>query len=102
MKIIDENISKIYEICKEFYIKKLWVFGSILTPDFNNESDIDLLVEFDRSKIDILDMADIFFGFIDRMETLLERKIDLVEYSAIKNKYFKEEVDATKKILWTA
>ena len=27
---------------------KLWVFGSILTNRFNNESDVDLCVDFDK------------------------------------------------------
>ena len=102
MKIIDDNIQRIIEICKRFHVTHLWVFGSILTPRFSEKSDIDFLVEFDRSGVDILDMADIFFGFIEELEILLKRKIDLTEYSAIKNKYFKEEVDETKRLLWTA
>ena len=102
MKIINENMGRIIEICNRFHVTHLWVFGSILTPRFSKDSDIDILVEFDRSKINLLDMADVFFGFIDEMESLLKRKIDLTEYSGIKNKYFKEEVDETKKLLWTA
>ena len=32
-------------------VTKLWVFGSILTPRFNEESDVDLSVSFDKDKI---------------------------------------------------
>lgn len=102
MKILTENLSKIIQICQKFHVTHLWVFGSILTQRFSPESDIDILVEFDKSKIKLEDRADNFFDFIYSLEGLLKRKIDLTEYSAIKNKYFKKEVDNTKMLLWTA
>ena len=76
--------------------------GSILTSRFNDESDIDLLVVFDKTRIALLDMADTFFDFIDELEALFGRKVDLTDYSAISNKYFKEEVDENKLLLWSA
>ena len=47
MKIIEMNIDKIIALCKKYKVAKLWVFGSILTPRFNDESDVDFLVDFD-------------------------------------------------------
>ena len=81
---------------------KLWVFGSILTPRFTDESDIDLLVTFDKTRIPLLEMVDVFFDFIYELENLLNRKIDLTDYNSITNKYFKEEVDEKKQLLWSA
>ena len=43
---------------------------------------------------------DCFWGFYDALIALLGRKIDIVWYHGIKNPYFKEEVDETKKILY--
>ena len=102
MKLIEMNIDKIVALCKKYKVDKLWVFGSILTSRFNSESDIDLLVLFDKTKIALLDMADIFFDFIFELEDLLGRKVDLTVYSAIQNKYFKEEIDEKKQLLWSA
>lgn len=96
------NIDKIVALCKKYKVDKLWVFGSILTNRFNDDSDVDLLVLFDKTKIALLDMADIFFDFIYELEELLGRKVDLTVYSAIQNKYFKEEVDGKKQFLWSA
>src|SRR3989338_7011340 len=42
---------KIIEFCKENYIIKLSLFGSILRDDFNENSDIDILVEFDKNHV---------------------------------------------------
>ena len=95
-------MEKIAALCRKYKVAKLWVFGSILTPRFNDNSDIDLLVIFDKTKIALLDMADVFFDFIYELEDLFGRKVDLTDYTAIKNQYFKEEVDEKKQLLWTA
>jgi len=42
---------KIIEFCKENFIIKLSLFGSALRDDFNDNSDIDILVEFDKDHI---------------------------------------------------
>ena len=61
MKLIEMNIDKIIALCRKYKVAKLWVFGSILTPRFADESDVDLLVDFDEQHIDLLDYADNFF-----------------------------------------
>ena len=61
----------------------LGVFGSFSRNEQTNESDIDILVEFDYSKsIGIR----IFFGLEDFLHSLLGLKIDLVTPSAIKER----------------
>src|SRR5580693_4315230 len=35
-------------LCERYGIRKLWVYGSILRPDFRPDSDVDVLVETDR------------------------------------------------------
>ncbi len=37
----------IAEFCQRHHIRKLSFFGSVLREDFNDQSDIDVLVEFD-------------------------------------------------------
>lgn len=101
MRLIELNMDKIIALCKKYKVAKLWVFGSILTPRFNDESDVDLLVVFDRTKITLLDMADTFFDFLYELEAVFNRKVDLTDYTAISNKYFKEEVDEKKFLLWS-
>lgn len=102
MKLIEINIERIIALCKKYNVSKLWAFGSILTDRFNDQSDIDLLVIFDKTKLAILEMADNFFDFIYELEIVFGRKVDLTDYTAISNKYFKEEVDETKQLLWSA
>lgn len=100
MKLIELHITKILELCRRYKVKTLYVFGSILTPRFRKDSDIDLLVRFKKDEINLLDYADNFFDFQTSLETLLGRKIDLVCEDSIKNPYFRQEVDTKKRLLY--
>ena len=42
---------KIAEFCKKNHIRKLCLFGSALCDDFEPDSDVDMLVEFDPEHI---------------------------------------------------
>lgn len=102
MKLIEMNIDKIIALCRKYKVAKLWVFGSILTPRFNDESDVDFSVNFDAEKInrDGLDWADIFFDFMHELEELFGRRVDLVCDDAVKNTVFRKELDSTKQLVY--
>ena len=38
---------KIADFCRRYHIRKLWLFGSALRDDFREDSDIDVLYEFE-------------------------------------------------------
>lgn len=98
MKLIEMNIDKIIALCKKYKVAKLWVFGSILTTRFNDDSDVDFLVDFDDDTINSegLDWADLFFDFIAELERIFGRHIDLVYDDAVTNKHFCTELNKTK------
>lgn len=98
MKLIEMNIDKIIALCKKYKVAKLWVFGSILTTKFNDDSDVDFSVVFHYDQIQDLFLT--FFDFIDELQTLLGRKVDLVDETAIKNDYFKKELNQTKRLIY--
>lgn len=102
MTIIDINIEAIKNLCKRYMVSKLWVFGSILTPRFNDVSDIDFAVDFDSDSINKknADWADCFFGLLHGLESITKRKVDLVDETAVKNKYFRRELDNTKQLIY--
>ena len=100
MKLIEINLTKIIEICRQFHVRRLWVFGSILTPRFTDDSDVDLCVDFDWDNIPLLESANNFFGVQDAMAGLLNRKIDIVDDSSIKNPYFRAEVNEKRKMIY--
>ncbi|MBU0763422.1 MAG: nucleotidyltransferase domain-containing protein [Bacteroidetes bacterium] len=52
MKLITNNLDQIIALCKKHRVKSLYIFGSILSERFNDQSDIDFVVDF--SYIDLL------------------------------------------------
>lgn len=98
MKLIEMNIDKIIALCKKYKVAKLWVFGSILTDRFNDDSDVDFSVIFHYDQIQ--DLFVIFFDFIEELQQLLGRKVDLVDETAVKNSYFRQELDSTKHLIY--
>jgi predicted nucleotidyltransferase len=62
----------------------LYAFGSVLTPNFNTNSDVDLIVDF--KDIDVKDYADNYFDFKFTLQDIFKRKVDLLgrtEYAII-------------------
>lgn len=81
-------------LCEANKVKSLFAFGSITREDFNNGSDIDLVVDFNEN--DPFNYTDLYFNLKRKLEDLLNRQIDLLEERAIKNRFFKQELDRTK------
>lgn len=98
MHLIEDNLQRIYELCRKYKVKSLYAFGSILTPRFNDDSDVDLLVNFNDNEV--ADPFINFFDFIYDLESLFGRKVDLVDETAVSNKYFRNELNATKQLIY--
>ncbi len=67
----------------------------------NEDSDIDLLVEFSND-IDVLEYADNYFSLLDQLQEILNRKVDLVSSKSLKNPILKKEVYQSKVDLYAA
>jgi predicted nucleotidyltransferase len=90
---------KIAEFCKRNHIRKLSLFGSVLSDDFSSDSDIDFLVEFEPGKVPGL------IG-LSRMERELSeilggREVDLRTPQDL-SKYFRDEVLARAEVQYAA
>jgi len=79
-------------------VKSLYAFGSILTDKFNDQSDIDLIVDF--RDVQLLDYADNYFDLKFSLEDTLKRSVDLLEKKAIKNPYFKKAVEKDMQLIY--
>lgn len=103
MKLIELNLQQIFALCRKHKVKTLSVFGSILTDRFNDNSDVDLLVDFedyDRDNPGDFDYVTNFFDLQDSLESLLKRKVDLIEEKGLRNKYFIANVNRTKQLIY--
>lgn len=66
--------------CERWRIRELALFGSVLRDDFNQASDIDVMVSFEPSaRITLLDWA----TMADELERLFGRPVDLVTRKSV-------------------
>lgn len=98
MNLIESHKKAIFTLCKNHKVSTLFAFGSVLTPEFNKNSDIDLIVDFEP--IDVIDYADNYFDLKFSLENLLKRPIDLLEQKAIKNPYFLDTINQRKQLIY--
>ena len=57
---IDDYKNDLMRLCIENKVKSLYAFGSVLTNRFNNDSDIDMIVDIDS--VNPLEYADCYFN----------------------------------------
>jgi predicted nucleotidyltransferase len=102
MKLIEQYKTEMANLCTKYKVKELYAFGSVLDEGkFNEQSDVDLMVKF-NDDVEILDYANLFFGLIEELERLFNRRVDLYTINPIENRFLRENIEATKKIVYAA
>ena len=84
----DIPAEQIASFCRRNQVRKLWLFGSVLRPEFGHDSDVDVLVEFEPgTRIGYLGMA----AMQMELTELLGREVDLRTPAEI-SRHFREKV----------
>ena len=83
-KELKEIIKKIVPVLKKHGVKKAGIFGSFARGDSTKKSDIDVLIEFNGSLLDLV-------GLEMELEKILGRKVDIVTYKGI-SPYLKKPI----------
>jgi predicted nucleotidyltransferase len=81
------DADRLAALCREYSVRRLAFFGSVLRHDFTPESDVDVLVEFQPGARTGLR----FFGLQDELSELLGRRVDLNTVNDL-SPYFRDEV----------
>jgi hypothetical protein len=99
--IIESKRKELVGLCLKYHVRRLKIFGSAVTECFDpNTSDLDFVVQF--KNLDAGQYADTYFGLLEEMEKLFQRRVDLIMDSAIDNPYFREKIEKTGVILFAA
>ena len=80
---INLSQEEIKQFCQRHSIQKLSLFGSVLRDDFTTESDVDILVEFNKP------IGAEFIDLADELEKILALKVDLVSKRGLKERHLK-------------
>lgn len=87
---------RLVEFCHKYDIKKMSLFGSFAKGTAKKKSDIDILIEFYKSKEkSLLKLAQME----NELEEIYGRKVDLVTLNSLHN-LLKNEVMATSRVIY--
>lgn len=90
---MDEVKDRVAAACREYRVRRLDAFGSVVRGQETSVSDVDLLVEFfDPEQMP----AGRFFGLLHRLETDFGCKVDLLTLNGLRNPFFKARVLAER------
>lgn len=98
MEWLEKYRAEIDKLCQTHKVKSLYAFGSVLTESFNNESDIDLIVDF--CDMEVENYVDNYFDFKFSLQDVFGQQVDLLENRGIKNPYFRENVNQQRQLVY--
>ena len=100
LPLIEQHRTEIAALCRKYGIIRLDLFGSAASgQSFSPESDIDFFFEFDANPDGL---ADRYFGLIEDLELLLQRKVDMVSIQDANNPYFLQVANQHRTSLYAA
>lgn len=98
MESLQTITSKLKGFWKDKPIRKAYLFGSVVREELTPQSDIDILVELDSTKI--IGMIE-YIKIMEALESLLLRKVDLVTTDGL-SPYIKPAIDREKLLIYEA
>jgi hypothetical protein len=99
--LIEHNLEEITRLCRQYRVRRLAVFGSIVRLDFDPaRSDADFLVEFESVPVRL--RMQNYLGLQSALASLLSRPVDLIEEGSIRNPYILNRVAEQEQVLYAA
>jgi hypothetical protein len=96
---INQKQANLAKLCLHYRVRQLLLFGSGATGAFvPATSDLDFIAEFTDTQA--ADYADRYLDFAEALEKLFNRPVDLLTKRAIRNKYFRAEVERTAQVIY--
>lgn len=89
-------MAAIEAFCRNNRIRKLSLFGSVLREEFGPDSDVDVLIEFERGHaVDFFDFMELEF----RLSEIIGRKVDL-NTPGFLSRYFRQKVMDAAQVIY--
>jgi predicted nucleotidyltransferase len=99
-RIVGDKLEELIKLCKTYQVKTMYVFGSVCTDRFNDDSDIDILISFENLSVE--EYTENYFELHYKLQELFGRKIDLLTERSLSNPYFIKGLEQTKQLVYAA
>lgn len=99
LREVEQQRQALADLCRRYRIRRLQLFGSAATGAFvPDASDLDFIAEFADTQA--ADYADRYFDFAEALERLFNRRVDVITQRAIRNPYFRAQVERTAQVIY--
>ena len=89
---IESKLTALSSIFLKHKVKAAFLFGSACTDAFNENSDIDFLIEL-HEETDPLVKGENLWDLYDTLKAFLGREVDLITRESLTNQYFISEIN---------
>jgi predicted nucleotidyltransferase len=97
--LIRERYAEFVGLCRSHNVDKLYAFGSSITNHFiPDASDIDVVVKIDID--DPAERGEALLSLWDKLESLFQRRVDLLTEDSIRNPYLMLNINRTKRLIY--
>lgn len=100
-QILEKRKKDIIAICKVLNIKRLYAFGSVVSENFRDDSDVDFLISF-SDNLSVDEYTKNYFALHYKLRELFNREIDIVTEKTLSNPYFIESINESKQLIYEA
>lgn len=97
--LLTNHLPAIRQVFRENSVKKAYAFGSVCTGAFGEDSDVDILIDFEEN-LDPITYGENYFKIVASIETILGRTVDLVTARTLTNPYFIKVMNQTKTAIY--
>jgi predicted nucleotidyltransferase len=87
---------RLAEFCRQWGIIELALFGSVLRDDFDDRSDVDVLLTFAPGSFHGIDE---YIEMRDELEAMFGRRVDVVNRGSLRNPFLKHHVLTSRRVI---
>lgn len=98
-QLLDKRKNDLKDLCQALKIKRLYAFGSVVSGNFNDNSDIDFLISF-ADNLTVEEYTNNYFLLHYKLRELFNREIDIVTERTLSNPYFIESINESKELIY--
>ena len=98
-QLIESKLKEVRELMKKHRVVRGYLFGSSVKGNFNEQSDIDVLVEVDGT-IEPVELGGHLWDLQFELEDLFKRKVDLLTTRSLRNPIFIQELNETRELVY--
>jgi hypothetical protein len=102
IELVEKQRGRLDELCRNYRVKRLELFGSAIDPARFEQgtSDLDFIVEFQPMSPG--GHAKAYLSLLEQLQDLFGLSIDLIEIKAVDNPYLLESINETRSTIYAA